>query len=110
HQYMLFFNDPLTTETYDLSLHDALPISIDVVRDRHRGLRQVDARIRVPHEHEAIGVRIGQRPQQDLIQEAEDRRVCADSEREGRSEEHTSELQSRFDLVCRLLLEKKKAV
>src|SRR3712207_7148890 len=37
------------------------------------------------------------------------RRRAAPAEREGRSEEHTSELQSRQYLVCRLLLEKKKA-
>src|SRR5438094_1605970 len=36
------------------------------------------------------------------------RDACADSERQWRSEEHTSELQSPYDLVCRLLLEKKK--
>src|SRR5438105_7260542 len=35
-------------------------------------------------------------------------RACRDSEDDARSEEHTSELQSRVDLVCRLLLEKKK--
>src|SRR5699024_11289181 len=34
--------------------------------------------------------------------------ICLDTAKKGRSEEHTSELQSRFDLVCRLLLEKKK--
>src|SRR5690349_22714838 len=41
-------------------------------------------------------------------EEQEDRHRRADGESEGRSEEHTSELQSRRDLVCRLLLEKKK--
>src|SRR3712207_7083176 len=74
-----FFNDTATTEIYTLSLHDALPIS----ERRLEAARQVA-----------------------LIGEARVvRRV-----REGtplRSEEHTSELQSRQYLVCRLLLEKK---
>src|SRR2546422_11140221 len=76
-----FFNDTATTEIYTLSLHDALPIS------RGPSLRLL------PH-HRAPRL-------QDL----------SDDERRpqpGRSEEHTSELQSRLHLVCRLLLEKKK--
>src|SRR5437870_5954461 len=73
-----FFNPTATTEIYTLSLHDALPISF-VVR------------------------RIGRDPGLSLRREAP-----ADGHAEGRSEEHTSELQSRGHLVCRLLLEKKK--
>src|SRR5258707_6149285 len=74
-----FFNDTATTEIYTLSLHDALPIFARGNRGQDRG---------------------------------RDRDQCA---RGGdgaavarRSEEHTSELQSRQYLVCRLLLEKKK--
>src|SRR3712207_8883758 len=86
---MFFFNDTATTEIYTLSLHDALPISHvgrqgALVRDRGRG--RPDPRAH-PHHEERPRVR---RP------------------RVGRSEEHTSELQSRQYLVCRLLLEKKQ--
>src|SRR5256885_6990244 len=75
-----FFNDTATTEIYTLSLHDALPIWWrDGVHIFHcRGSERTEA----PH----LGVvRLG-----------------------ARSEEHTSELQSPCNLVCRLLLEKKK--
>src|SRR5438046_4840516 len=77
-----FFNAPPTTEIYTLSLHDALPILDDDIE------RAVDlARDRGP----------GQSAQR------------AQSRQPGRrSEEHTSELQSLTNLVCRLLLEKKK--
>src|SRR5437868_14741409 len=78
-----FFNDTATTEIYTLSLHDALPI-YDVVR----------LATALPPARIVVVLR-------DLV-EAELLIVI------GRSEEHTSELQSRFDLVCRLLLEKKK--
>src|SRR2546427_12025386 len=77
-----FFNDTATTEIYTLSLHDALPIST------------LDA-VPVPVD-EAVA---GRRPEQ---------RVVTPVERKRRSEEHTSELQSQSNLVCRLLLEKKK--
>src|SRR2546426_10927486 len=82
--HFFFFNDTATTEIYTLSLHDALPIF-------SRGGPQVS--------------------------EPRDRAVCAhvqpprprDAEVQShRSEEHTSELQSPCNLVCRLLLEKKK--
>src|SRR5256885_11319805 len=73
-----FFNDTATTEIYTLSLHDALPIS------RREGLLDEDV---------LAGFERG----------ARERVVRGD-----RSEEHTSELQSPCNLVCRLLLEKKK--
>src|SRR3712207_8532902 len=90
---MFFFNDTATTEIYTLSLHDALPISqrrdlaVVVLPDMRRDEREERDREQDPDE--------GQRPG-----EAEVAAV--------RSEEHTSELQSRQYLVCRLLLEKKK--
>src|SRR5438445_4634484 len=75
-----FFNDTATTEIYTLSLHDALPISSRVSSNLARSAS------RAPRANgEATG-----------------------SLASGRSEEHTSELQSRQYLVCRLLLEKKK--
>src|SRR5258707_14438052 len=78
-----FFNDTATTEIYTLSLHDALPISLaEDQAGQPQGSRGQEAR---PH----AGQFAGADPRQ-------------------RSEEHTSELQSRQYLVCRLLLEKKK--
>src|SRR5256885_13223987 len=73
-----FFNDTATTEIYTLSLHDALPIWTG---NHGRGDRWTLA-------GRAHGQRAG---------------AC-----HARSEEHTSELQSPCNLVCRLLLEKKK--
>src|SRR2546430_13515043 len=77
-----FFNDTATTEIYTLSLHDALPISR--CKPRARG-RQAAAPARL-----------------------RGRWRCAPGSDGSRSEEHTSELQSQSNLVCRLLLEKKK--
>src|SRR3712207_7382175 len=85
--FLFFFNDTATTEIYTLSLHDALPISQLELAAECRDLGDFDAARRIvgdvlartPHELNAW-----------------------------RSEEHTSELQSRQYLVCRLMLEKKK--
>src|SRR6266511_6287325 len=78
--FFFFFNDTATTEIYTLSLHDALPIW-----PCHRPgaqQRSYDAHVRPSSAMPARAV--------------------------SRSEEHTSELQSRENLVCRLLLQKKK--
>src|SRR5256885_10289547 len=82
-----FFNDTATTEIYTLSLHDALPIYckqvlVGLVLDRDG----------FPKAHEVFD---GNRQDRTTVGEM-------------RSEEHTSELQSPCNLVCRLLLEKKK--
>src|SRR2546421_1776077 len=89
--FFFFFNDTATTEIYTLSLHDALPIfagqthmsmTCDLdVHDRVGGGDGFSSGL-------FYGLLAGESPE--------------------RSEEHTSELQSRSDLVCRLLLEKKK--
>src|SRR2546422_7421240 len=84
-----FFNDTATTEIYTLSLHDALPISIKGVNPRTK-------RPFIWHMFHARGGG-GASPAGDGWETAGER-----------SEEHTSELQSRLHLVCRLLLEKKK--
>src|SRR3712207_7792878 len=91
--YFFFFNDTATTEIYTLSLHDALPICEDAAgRGDERG----------PGERR--GGRLDPRvPQVFGALRAVHRLVL-------RSEEHTSELQSRQYLVCRLLLEKKKKI
>src|SRR2546426_6161592 len=86
-----FFNDTATTEIYTLSLHDALPISgvvflLDFGRDVQRHVLRPELNLGLI----LVGSRLQTRS------------------RGGRSEEHTSELQSPCNLVCRLLLEKKK--
>src|SRR5256885_9036157 len=86
-----FFNDTATTEIYTLSLHDALPILQAGGEAVHSMDEQAQVDDRVPRQsvpghgtpdHFKLGA--------------------------GRSEEHTSELQSPCNIVCRLLLEKKK--
>src|SRR3712207_8761335 len=90
-----FFNDTATTEIYTLSLHDALPILGSLSdTDRH-------ARERHPSPAPPEKVKRGS-PQAPAPDRGRFRRA--------RSEEHTSELQSRQYLVCRLLLEKKKII
>src|SRR3954468_19955127 len=71
-----FFNDPATPEIYPLSLHDALPISSSATK--HVGNAAPSSTVPIPSMSSSLA----------------------------RSEEHTSELQSRRDVVCRLLLEK----
>src|SRR3712207_9537470 len=89
-----FFNDTATTEIYTLSLHDALPIS-RMIGASQRGVNERQKRPHVTSRHPPIyrSARRGQHPPE---------------RPRARSEEHTSELQSRQYLVCRLLLEKKK--
>src|SRR2546430_11008439 len=76
--FLFFFNDTATTEIYTLSLHDALPILIG------GGVVGLSCALRLARAGDAVVVV------------------------ERRSEEHTSELQSQSNFVCRLLLEKKK--
>src|SRR5947207_13596410 len=91
--YCFFFNHPATTEIYTLSLHDALPIfnlggltySLDNVSEANLPAGQSDLASPVNDAIPGIDLKLPER-----------------------SEEHTSELQSHSDLVCRLLLEKKK--
>src|SRR5256885_16544131 len=97
--FCFFFNDTATTEIYTLSLHDALPISTIFTEAGVVTQRVADAAERAgfvfavdPTSAEAscIGGNVAMNA--------------------GRSEEHTSELQSPCNLVCRLLLEKKKNI
>src|SRR3712207_9443963 len=83
-----FFNATATTEIYTLSLHDALPIS------NARAQRSSAARLS-PYAPPTWTTTTASGPRPIV------------SRRSARSEEHTSELQSRQYLVCRLLLEKK---
>src|SRR3989442_8684939 len=105
--FFFFFNDTATTEIYTLSLHDALPISTIKVR-RPNSIHEPPHRIvgaviqRPPPPHPTAPDRgSGRDGGSGVAAPPRDRG-------EGRSEEHTSELQSRPHLVCRLLLEKKK--
>src|SRR5207249_11685904 len=104
------FNLSSTTRSYTLSLHDALPIS---VRDRElggppahverqQGAGPDDHACEPEERHGSGGELVAAHDERDRPQhEGGERRRAGE-----RSEEHTSELQSRFDLVCRLLLEK----
>src|SRR5207247_10702308 len=95
-----FFAPVATPASYPLSLHDALPIS--AVRVHHPDLRPPR-----PVAHEGDAPPVG-RPRGRLVLPLGVREPVEAAAVESRSEEHTSELQSRVDLVCRLLLEKKK--
>src|SRR5256885_2693561 len=88
-----FFNDTATTEIYTLSLHDALPICVG----DEDGPEEIFRTIEIAH--------------QDFGAAAASRWAAGAfaNKPAKRSEEHTSELQSPCNLVCRLLLEKKKA-
>src|SRR5256885_11764934 len=90
-----FFNDTATTEIYTLSLHDALPISDCLLA--HSPLRRCR---QLAQALQAL------RP--GLASAMDSRLLEMDFGEWERSEEHTSELQSPCNLVCRLLLEKKK--
>src|SRR3712207_8434031 len=89
-----FFNDTATTEIYTLSLHDALPISIPL-------FSTVTGR-------SVEGPELGAAYWWDNMREPVRFAAAVDALLDARSEEHTSELQSRQYLVCRLLLEKKQ--
>src|SRR2546430_15941466 len=84
--FFFFFNDTATTEIYTLSLHDALPISLA-------------GNARCDRESRGRGGRVAARGRG---------LPGSGAGWDDRSEEHTSELQSQSNLVCRLLLEKKK--
>src|SRR2546430_864461 len=88
--FFFFFNDTATTEIYTLSLHDALPISSGTRLRTGRSFAEA---------------------QDELSDSIASINLSTVRDRVGkRSEEHTSELQSQSNLVCRLLLEKKKNV
>src|SRR2546430_7761804 len=88
--FFFFFNDTATTEIYTLSLHDALPISLRLAQDEA-----------------AVDVRAEWRYYDSYVALVEPSLRAALDAWIARSEEHTSELQSQSNLVCRLLLEKK---
>src|SRR5437867_7245826 len=97
------YNATATTEIYTLSLHDALPISrlpqFVCGGDLHPQRGRFEA---IERHDDTQGHHIRERDGDRWTRPAPPQALCA------RSEEHTSELQSPYDLVCRLLLEKKK--
>src|SRR3712207_8068183 len=93
--FFFFFNDTATTEIYTLSLHDALPISIPW-SSRYACNSAICSFVTSTSSREVAICSTVRTP------------LSWPSAISGRSEEHTSELQSRQYLVCRLLLEKKK--
>src|SRR3712207_8168569 len=95
---VFFFNDTATTEIYTLSLHDALPI--------YSGCVPISEVVTISSSTRAPDAARSMTPSPSMPDRRRIRRRVASSRR--RSEEHTSELQSRQSLVCRLLLEKKK--
>src|SRR5690349_24246815 len=97
---IFFFNDTATTEIYTLSLHDALPISMPHGRRTQRRCATCTAC--------ANGCGRWRRSRHEAGHPPDPQAAAAPLS--VRSEEHTSELQSRRDLVCRLLLEKKKKI
>src|SRR5204862_8104365 len=107
--FFFVFNTPATTDIYPLSLHDALPIYVEQAA-RHDEDRRPQAHLAGAGAQRNLQLGLGE-----VIGLAADRDVDdlvaighQQLRARGRSEEHTSELQSRRDLVCRLLLEKKK--
>src|SRR3712207_7636320 len=97
-----FFNDTATTEIYTLSLHDALPISSEMAPTTTSTLTTPTGRVTYPTTASS-----GSPPRPRPIRAAPLSTLALVTP-PWRSEEHTSELQSRQYLVCRLLLEKKK--
>src|SRR3712207_8968920 len=105
--FFFFFNDTATTEIYTLSLHDALPISVNALAVEPL-LREPDPAYALQHVLRLQELTTLRRIAQlkSKLQRTNPVEEAAGYNR--RSEEHTSELQSRQYLVCRLLLEKKK--
>src|SRR5207249_10803985 len=104
HLRSLFITDPATTAIYTLSLHDALPIFdnnsnlTDLLNETSYVVQpSIDALAEFKVQTNAYSAEFGR-----------GNGAILNATIKSRSEEHTSELQSRFDLVCRLLLEKKK--
>src|SRR5689334_24781258 len=95
--FFFFFNDPAPTEIYTLSLHDALPIYKEADATAPAGAY---AKSKLAGEEALRSSRVTHL----LIRT----QWLIGTQGQSRSEDHTSELQSQFHLVCRLLLEKKK--
>src|SRR5690606_40070001 len=102
---LFFFTTPASTDIYTLSLHDALPIS-----SRHSCTSASKAAFWRCWKAAMLSALSAKKRWYSAKSNSPcSMRICArPSRKASRSEEHTSELQSRENLVCRLLLEKKK--
>src|SRR5260370_17565882 len=98
---LFFFNDTATTEIYTLSLHDALPIYLIEYENWHHVISQHN-----PADCASRGIPAAELRDLELWWNGP--HWQSSKSRSSRSEEHTSELQSHLNLVCRLLLEKQK--
>src|SRR3712207_8394616 len=98
--WFFFFNDTATTEIYTLSLHDALPIF-----QSYQTPKEVEETLGLPR---VLSQSLMALNSQLVLLERGMQAISRLGLQIPRSEEHTSELQSRQYLVCRLLLEKKK--
>src|SRR5207253_9170946 len=98
--FSFFFNDPATTSIYTLSLHDALPI--------FSGPDTSNSALEPGCTRQAARLGNSRANSASPSERSASARRLVWARTSGRSEEHTSELQSRGHLVCRLLLEKKK--
>src|SRR5690606_41912204 len=105
---VFLFHDPAPTQMYTLSLHDALPILAILHPGREVGAREVASMLPdsgvVKEIPRGAPVEVSGGSLTERLDAYERALILA------RSEEHTSELQSRENLVCRLLLEKKNIV
>src|SRR5207249_10496428 len=99
---VFFFNDTAATEIYTLSLHDALPIYTETP------LWPPTQGLKLDNDTPMLVLGIETTCDETAASVVERQSDGSGRILSNRSEEHTSELQSRFDLVCRLLLEKKK--
>src|SRR3712207_8843163 len=104
--YVFFFNDTATTEIYTLSLHDALPILLMMNTRAKASIHLAEGRFgdaikQIERGRDAITEFYQQSSFPEMVNKSSELAFLE------RSEEHTSELQSRQYLVCRLLLEKK---
>src|SRR5205085_10897775 len=106
----LLSTPPAPPEIHALSLHDALPISWVAVDD---GLASRFPQSALEHPNglvRLVRIDLGEVPEHRHLRAREDRTRERAGARALRSEEHTSELQSQSNIVCRLLLEKKKHI
>src|SRR5699024_11911470 len=101
---LVFFTHPSTSSIYTLSLHDALPICPSTCLT----CNFPGALCAIWVNSHRVPVSVSVKKATPSINNTSAARIKTAIARKTRSGEHTSELQSRFDLVCRLLLEKKK--
>src|SRR5690606_41911545 len=101
-EHLFFFEETMTTKINTLSLHDALPILGIDKNEVEKIIKKIRGGKKVTTKNPEVTYEVLEKYGRNLVKEAREGKI------DPRSEEHTSELQSRENLVCRLLLEKKK--